>query len=1266
MSAPEPCQTGREDRLDAVLGAYLEAQAAGRPPTLEDLCATHPDLAADLRDFFVDQERLKRVAAPFRLMPAEFRGTDQLSIVRPLGAGAMGTVFEAVDRRQGRRLALKLLRLATPASIIRFKQEFRRLANVSHPNVATLYELLSDGVSWFFTMELVDGCHFLEDVQAQGGGPGANYDRLRESLSQLATGVQALHAKNILHRDLKPSNVLVTHAGRVVLVDFGLATEFLEPAAAGYLIGTAAYMAPEQAALGSVGPASDWYGVGAVLYAALTGQPPFTGSPAEIIQAKQRLEPPPPCALVPGIPDDLNALCVDLLRLRPEVRPRAEEVFRLLGGRSATRVPIGAMPPRFVGRTEYLAQMTRAFEEVIHGCGMTVFIHGPSGVGKSTLLRRFLNGIRERDDEAVVLSSQCYERESIPYKAVDGLVDALAVHLRSLPAGECAELLPADLDLLSRMFPVLRQASSSGESQPAVDPNDARRRAFAALRELLGRIAQRRTLVLAIDDLQWGDLDSAALLASLIASSEPLPALLISCYRSEQRASNPFLIQLEAMQARLGRSVDLPVDPLAAEEAATLALGLLGPEVKADEATAIAAESGGIPFFIAELVRHRHGLAGQRRAIALSEVIWERIAQLPGPAQELLEVVAVADRPLGKASAFQAAALGGNSLDALILLQEGNLVRTAGPDSADQIATYHAHISKAILGHLSAARLAEHHGRLARVLEDDSTANPETLSIHWQGAGDRDRAAPYALQAAQNADRALAFDQAVRLYRRVLALVPITGNEERILRRKLGDALARAGRGSEAATEYLAAVGTDPFEALDLRSRAAMQLCNSGRFDRGLEILKDVLPAQGFRVPVTPRRAYWSVIAYRFFLLFRGYRFKLRPDNAINARVRLRLDTLRAAYFCFSTHDIIRAAVFSSRHLLLALQTGDRRHVALALLDEIPILMPEPSQRRLARRLLRIVSGLAEELADPHLLAYVVACQGFGEFMEGRWRTLVPLFDQVIANSSEDLVWFNIIRTALTAYVFIGLARQGQLRELARRREIAVAEAKELDNLWATTLYRITSNFLYLAANDVAGARQDVQETLAGWSVPGYHTQHWLGQCAQVQSDLYENTPGAPIRRIREQLPALKASGMLRLQLMRIDLYDLRGRAALAGAAAGIEPKVLLREAEADARRIERERMPWSNPLALVLRAGFAFLLGQRDTAATLLARAALGFDAAHMALHAAAARRQQGRLVGGDEGRRLIEAADIWMRSQNIRVPEKMTNMLVPGFGRA
>ncbi len=349
----------------------------------------------------------------------EFRGTPRFRLAGRIGAGGMGVVYRALDTERNRLVALKTLSHCSPDMIVRLKNEFHALADLSHPNLVHLHELYSEHGHWFFTMELLEGSTFLEHVRALPGSAAAtSWDegRLRDALAQLASGLLALHEAHKVHRDIKPSNVLVTGAGRVVLLDFGLVSD-VSPVPDETLetnefdiVGTFDYMAPEQCSSPQVGPEADWYSVGVLLYEALTGERPFTGRPLEVLMRKAHVEPPPPRRLQPSAPEDLSALCAALLAIEPGERPRGPEVLERLGAGAAARPSRRVAPaPPFVGREAELRLLEQAFARSRAGAA-SVFVHGESGVGKSALVRAFRRHVAATAPEGLILAGRCYER----------------------------------------------------------------------------------------------------------------------------------------------------------------------------------------------------------------------------------------------------------------------------------------------------------------------------------------------------------------------------------------------------------------------------------------------------------------------------------------------------------------------------------------------------------------------------------------------------------------------------------------------------------------------------------------------------------------------------------------------------------------------------------------------------------------------------------------------------------------------------------------
>src|SRR2546428_5572123 len=415
-------------------------------------------------------------------------------------------------------------------------------------------------------MELVDGVEFFDYVRPELPSPSEtirarslprappDVPRLRAALAQLITGVVALHRAGIVHRDLKPSNVLVTPAGRVAILDFGLADVVgprspLQTREEG-LWGTVAYMSPEQVE-GQRSPASDWYAVGVMLYEALTGRLPFQGSALKVLADKGRQDPPSSSELVPELPQDLVTLCGDLMARDPAARPEDGEILRRTGASEHTTAGAEAhepgRPPSLIGREAELAQLRDAFGTVGFGQAVTFYVHGVSGIGKSALIGHFADAV-EREAAALVLRGRCYERESVPYKAVDGVIDSLSRYLKTLAGPQVKALLPEGGSALARLFPVPLRIDAVGDARmrdraPA-HPLALRQRGFGCLRELLTRLSAQRPVLVFIDDLQWADHDSMVLLDDVLRPPDPPRVLLIASFRTEDLASQPFLSAL--------------------------------------------------------------------------------------------------------------------------------------------------------------------------------------------------------------------------------------------------------------------------------------------------------------------------------------------------------------------------------------------------------------------------------------------------------------------------------------------------------------------------------------------------------------------------------------------------------------------------------------------------------------------------------------------------------------------------------------------------
>ena len=1212
----------------------------------------------------------------------------------------MGVVYEAFDRERQAPVALKTLRALDENSLYRFKNEFRSLADLRHPNLARLGELYCEAGQWFFTMELVQGASFLSYVwNAESLAPphaaspesptlvgkaferpqpnGRRFDekRLRIALTQLTAAVAALHASGKIHRDIKPSNILVTQGGRAVLLDFGLVTDL----AADHqnsdvvVVGTAAYMAPEQGAGRRVGAAADWYSVGVVLYEALTGLKPFDGTAPDVVLAKQESDPPPPHTHVASVPADLEALCMELLARDPAARPSGSQILARLGTASASSAPapsveagsITAGVP-FVGRRRERAALARAFEDSRTGHGVILALHGESGLGKSALVRTFLQSLRADEPYVVVLSARCYEREELPFKAFDGIVDALSRHLSHLETVAGALMLPRDVELLARVFPVLRRIPAMAEvveSRLKVpNPQEVRTRAFAALRELLTRLAERSPLVLFVDDFQWADADSLALLRDLMHPPDAPPLFLVATVRTSAAGD----AVRQALSPELGDVRHLELAPLEPSEARELVDLLLPRGVGTADAAGIVDEAAGHPLFIQELVHHTTtGGASAPQSIRLDEALGARIERLEPPARAFLEAVAVAAAPLPQRLIAQAAGLAESDYtDCLGQLRAAHLVRSEGSRGSDAVEPYHDRVRDAVTALLDPETRTRHHARLALALESAGVGehDPRVLVRHLEGAGQAARAAKFAERAARLAAEALAFDRAAELLNNALRLGEYDQNERRELHIQLGDVLVHAGRGAEAAAAYLAAVpGAPATTRLECRRLASEQLLMSGHLEGGQEALNAVLAEIGEGLPATPIGAILSLLWQRAKLRLRPLRWTPHDESEIAQRDLTRLEVYKAVGFGLAMIDSVRGAEYQMRGLLLALKTGEQRRLARALCAEA-VFYGAQGGRNLVRtyKMLEHASKLNEAVGGPYLAAWTVGSIGIADFFAGDyWKAIRQLreADRIMREETTGTAWEL---SSVRIFITFALRHVGAYDELRRvYLEYVRDAARRGDRYSETTLIR-ACNLVWLAQDDVAQARKDLER--ATWPAPvgGFlHLQHWFELRALSELDLYNGEP-----RQRPGFPELEGSLMARIQKVRTESRFLLGRVRLANARSPSERRAAAAAARKLARSLEREKVPYTHVWSGLLRAGADAIVQDLDAAGAALREVVAAAEGREMLMCAASARWRLGHILGGDEGKALVEQAGAWMKSIGIAKPERMVEVMAPGFG--
>lgn len=364
--------------------------------------------------------------------------------------------------------------------------------------------------------------------------------------------------------------------------------------------------------------------------------------------------------------------------------------------------------------------------------------------------------------------------------------------------------------------------------------------------------------------------------------------------------------------------------------------------------------------------------------------------------------------------------------------------------------------------------------------------------------------------------------------------------------------------------------------------------------------------------------------------------------------------------------DTLRGAYFQIRSLLFALKAGDPYRISRALSMEIPFVATAgPSARRRVDELTLAARESAERSRHPHALALVPGVSGVALFLEGRFLEAPPLLaesEDQLRSRCVGVTWetASILTFSLWCLWFLG-----DFAGLAARAPAVIREAEERgDRYLATNLCSSFTNVIWLLADDPDLAEKRAASAIGAWARGASHLQHFHDLVARVFIALYRGDGPRALRTIEEGWSALDESMILRIQLVRIVCELLRGMAAVA-AADGPERAARIALATRSAKRIEGEHVAWGAPLGALLRACARVREGQRGAAVTgLLEEAVRGSESCAMAGFALAARRMLGAVRGGEEGSRLIEAADKELRARGAKRPDKIAAMLAPGLG--
>ncbi|HZB24877.1 MAG TPA: protein kinase [Vicinamibacterales bacterium] len=797
-------------------------------------------------------------------------------VLAPIGVGGMGEVYRARDARLKRDVAVKVVRrlLAIGPSgqeeaLDRLLREAVLASALNHPNIVTIYETGEFERDRYIAMELVEGAT-LRRAAAQGLALG----RVLGIARQISEALAVAHAAQIVHRDIKPENVMLRSDGYVKLLDFGLARVQPEPVSArntttsaitgpGAILGTVAYMAPEQARGEPVAPEADVFALGVMLYELLTGKHPFA-APSQLgtLHALMYETPEPPGLLNPELPRAIDGLIVEMLQKDARLRPGAGEVmYRLslahdssiavaLSSVAVSRSP-AAQSGDVVGRDAELDALQHEFDRAARGKGRLVAISAEAGMGKTTLVDEFLRGLASRGEPARVGRGRCSQRlaGSEAYLPVLEALDSLQ---QNEQLGSLTRLIRALApSWYVQIMPPTENDSSAARlaAETAAGSQERLKREIALLLEEVGRMSP---VILCFDDVHWADPSTIDLIGYLARRIDNTRLLLVTTARPSELAQgkHPFLaMKLDLLSRGMCREIT-PASLRVEDIARYLALRFPEHAFPPVLAQVLHARTEGNPLFMADLVRdlRRRKLMAEvdgrwRLTEDISSVERELPPSVRSAIQRKLEALDDADRKL-----LSAASVRGVDFDTALIAGALQLPEEEVEDRLERLEREHALVHfvdeweardrtltlryrfahhlyheafyeslrgtrRAAISRAIAERLV---GRLGNDVDGGAAAD---VALLFESARDGVRAAHYWNRAAQAAGRLYAHDECARLAQRGLRLLdaepdtPARAEAELALQMTYGLAL-KTGRGYA-----VEAVGTAYGRARELSRR---------------------------------------------------------------------------------------------------------------------------------------------------------------------------------------------------------------------------------------------------------------------------------------------------------------------------------------------------------------------------------------------------------------------------------------------------------------
>jgi class 3 adenylate cyclase/DNA polymerase III delta prime subunit len=725
-----------------------------------------------------------------------------------LGEGGKKRVYLAHDGSLGRDVAVSVLKTEglDESGQVRVRHEAEAMGRLGdHPNVVTVFDIGDEDGAIFLVSEYMAGGDVEGLLAAADGGRLAFRDAMRIG-AEICRALEHAHSNDIVHRDLKPGNIWLRQDGSAALGDFGLAlfehrTRITQE---GMMVGTVAYMPPEQALGRKPDARSDLYALGATLYEMVAGSPPFAGDDAVAI-ISQHINTPPvaPSWHNADVPKPLDDLILSLLSKDPSQRPADAAAVRagleaIQNVSSVTAAPAaGDVNPLdrlasgvFVGREREVEELRAGVDAALSGQGRILLLVGEPGIGKTRTSEELATYASLRG--AQVLWGRCYEGEGAP--TYWPWVQLVRSYVRERDPAALLSEMGGGASVIADVVSEVRERLPGLQPAAPLAAEEARFRLFDSLTNFFKNAAREKPLVLILDDLHWADKPSLLLMQFLARELAGTRILVIGTYRDVELGRRHPLAETLADLAHLQLSSRVLLRGLEQADVSRFIELSAGKSAGESLVSAVYRETEGNPFFVNEVVRllasegrlddpKTSGTWSVEIPQGIREAVGRRLNQLSEECNDVLSVASVIGREFDVSLLEPVAGLDGDRLGEVLDEALGARVIQEMTDSPGRYRFSHALVRETLQDELNTTRRVRLHRKIGEVLEalhaDREDSQLAALAYHFaEGAhagGDAAKAVEYATRAGHRATQLMAHEDAIPHYERALQMLELQG-----------------------------------------------------------------------------------------------------------------------------------------------------------------------------------------------------------------------------------------------------------------------------------------------------------------------------------------------------------------------------------------------------------------------------------------------------------------------------------------------------------